>query len=172
MVNFLSAVICIMAAVAVAGWCKAKDIYDLYLDTSRKLGEMGSERDTLALKLHSAENALKNAKKARDEMEKQYQKMGEKLVQTQHAYERMSDERDNQTLMLDQQSDMMVSVNAENVRLKDEVSILRAENERLQMDVERLTAQEAEMQRQYDENVKNAAVLTDMMEIFNYRGTR
>lgn len=172
MVNFLAAAVCVLAAVGVAGWFKAKDVYDLYLDTSRKLGEIGSERDTLALKLHSAENALKTAKKARDEMEKQYQKMGEKLVQTQRAYERMSDERDDRILMMDQQSDMIVSVNAENVKLKDEISILRAENERLQMEVERLQAEEEKTRQLYDENVKNAAVLTDMMEIFNYRGTR
>ena len=172
MVNFLAAVVCVLAAVGVAGWFKAKDVYDLYLDTSRKLGEIGSERDMLALKLHSAENALKTAKKARDEMERQYQKMGEKLVQTQRAYERMSDERDDRILMMDQQNDILVSVNAENVRLKDEISILRAETERLEMEVERLTAKEEEIKRQYDENVKNAAVLTDMMEIFNYRGTR
>lgn len=172
MVNFLAAVVCVLAAVAVAGWWKTKDIYDLYLDASRKLGEIGGERDTLALKLHSAENALKTAKKARDEMEKQYQEMGKKLVQTERAYERMSDERDDRILMMDQQNDMIVSINAENVRLKDEISILRAETERLEMEVERLTAKEEEIKRQYDENVKNAAVLTDMMEIFNYRGTR
>ncbi len=172
MVNFLTAAACVLAILAVAGWWRAKDIYDLHMKLNRRFGEMGSERDTLALKLHSAENALKTAKKAQDEMEKQYQAMGKKLVQTQHAYERMSDERDNQMLMCDQQSDMIVSMRAESEKLKEEVSILQAENERLQMEVERLQAQQEENKRLHDENVKNAAVLADMMEIFSYRGTR
>jgi chromosome segregation ATPase len=172
MVIFLVAVICIMAVIAVAGWWKAKAIYDLHMQLNRRFGEMGSERDTLALKLHSAENALKTAKKARDEMEKQYQEMGKKLVQTQHAYERMSDERDDRILMIDRQDDAIAALNDENMKLKDEISVLQAENERLQMAVEQLTAKEEEVKQQYDENVRNAAVLTDMMEIFNYRGTR
>lgn len=172
MVNFLTAAACVLAILAVAGWSRAAKYHELYFGLNRRFDEMGSERDTLALKLHSAENALKTAGKAQDEMEKQYQEMGKKLVQTQHAYERMSDERDNQMLMCDQQSAMIVSMRAESEKLKEEVSILQAENERLQMEVERLQAQQEENKRQYDENVKNAAVLADMMKIFDYNGVR